>query len=351
MKQLERLKHIYSLLLIGPQTIESILSNFEQRGVQVSKRQVYRDLEDVKHFYLREGEVFEQRSMEFNRKVWLINRHTEAVPLTSYDIDTYLLGVATTPIGLINGRKGSLQKMQMLVANHLSNSKIEHNATWDGHALSSTHFFEVPFPEPFQDFLGEMLWATANQRSIRILAYDGDSVSFYESLTLPFVLHPVKLIYHRGSFYLAGIIPASGHCVVVDAFQIEKYELTNETFQAKQYLSKVEKDLNNRFGITQNIDDGTYDIVLEFGSETGKYLKNFNWHHSQKFEELPNGNWVLTLSCGLNRELVGWIFQWTGNVKIIAPQALMDFHRKKMERIQEVQKSNGFNYMNFMRPK
>ena len=350
MKQLERLKYIYSALSVSPQTIESLQNSLKNNAVTVSNRQLYRDLNDVGHFLLRDGERLEQRSLEFNRKVWLLNKDTDAISLTNYDIDTYLMGRATMPIGLINGRGDSIKKIQALLANHFSNSKIEYNANWDGTSIVSTHFYEITAGKHLQNCLSEMIWAASHRRSVEIISYDGDAVSLYKSLQFPFKFNPIKLIYHRGSFFVAGTIAATKQCLVLDTIQIKDYQLSNETFPVKQVLLSLEKNLRNRFGVSQNVDDDTYQMILEFNATTGKYVQTFFWHNSQKFEELSNGNCRLTFTCGINRELLGWIYQWMGDVKIIEPAILKYYYEEHLKLIQHTQYSDVF-YSNITQPK
>ncbi len=350
MKQLDRLKYIYASLSLSPQTIESLHLVLKNLGGSVSNRQLYRDIKDVGIYFLKEDEHLEQRSLEFNRKVWLINKHTDATAITNFDIDTYMLGKATIPIGIAKGREESLVKIQSILSNHLNNSKIEHNANWDGNLLLSTNFYEVPYGKEFQLILNEFIWASANRRSLEIISYQGDSVSLYKSLRFPFKFNPLKIIYHRGCFFVAGVIPATKQCLVLDLNQVMGYKLTNDKFPVKQSQSLIESNLKNRFGISNNIDEKVYTVVLEFNAFTGKYVQNFFWHHSQQFEELPGGNWKLTLKCGLNRELLGWIYQWMADVKIISPAALIAIYSQQLKLIKKAQHSDSF-YSNITQPK
>lgn len=349
-KQLDRLKHIYNALNGTPQTIESLQQNLISIGITISSRQLYRDLDDVGLYLLRDGERLEQRTLEFNRKLWLINKNTDAEAINNYDIDTYLIGKAVVPIGLLKGRRESLQRIQNLLANHLNNSKIENNANWDSNSLTSTHFNEVPYNKDFQVKLDEILWATSNRRSMEVLSYRGDSVSLYKSITFPFVFNPLKFIYHRGSFFVAGIIASTKQCLVLDAFQISEYKLSNNNFPVKKQLLDLERNLSNRFGLSHNMDEKVYRIILQFAFITGQYIQTVHWHHSQKFEKSQNGNWKVSLTCGINRELLGWIFHWMGNVKIIEPSILKDYYEEQLKLIHKAHDGENINYSNITQP-
>ena len=59
----------------------------------------------------------------------------------------------------------------------------------------------------------------------------------------------------------------------------------------------------------------------------------------------------MKLTCGINRELLGWIFQFTGNIKIVAPAILKSYHAEKLKKIIEVQQGDMVSYSNIMQPR
>jgi hypothetical protein len=350
MKQLARLKHIYLMLSNGPQTIESIQAALKVLGAIVSNRQIYRDLEDVGQFLLRNEERLEHKNQEFNRKLYFIVDNAAAETISSYDIDSYLISKLVIPVGIESGRQRSLTKFRKIFAAHLSNSKVENNSNWDGISMLNTHFHEIPFDERFQQKLNEILWSVANHRSIEIKSYNGYSVSLYRSMTFPFTLQPLKLLYHRGSFFLAGLIEGNKRCLVIDVYQIDAYKLSNKSFPFKKELAIIEKNLQGRFGITQNINDDIYDVTIEFSSTTGKYIMAHIWHHSQRYEILEDGNLRIHLRCGINRELLSWIYMWMGNVKIIQPQILKDYFVEQLKMINKANELDHLDYNNISQP-
>jgi hypothetical protein len=44
---------------------------------------------------------------------------------------------------------------------------------------------------------------------------------------------------------------------------------------------------------------------------------------------------ILHLKCGINRELIGWLFQWLYNIRIIEPKILEDYYQKTIDEIQK----------------
>jgi len=350
MKQLERLKHIYGLLSYAPQTIDSLQSSLKSLGAEVSNRQLYRDLEDVGNYFLRDQERLELKSQEFNKKLYVINRHNGAGTINNYDIDTYFLNKLVIPLGISNGRKSSLDKFRDIFANHLNSSRVENNSNWDGSSMLNTHFNEIMFDDHFQEKFNQIIWSVSNHRSVDIISCIGDSVSMYRSMTFPFAFHPLKVLYHRGGFFIAGIIESSKRCLVLDLYQISAFKLSNQSFPFKKEMSILNRNLKDRFGVSQNINDDVYDITIEFASLTGEFVKAHIWHHSQMFELLSSGNLRMHLKCGINRELIGWIYMWMGHARIIQPQILKDYHMEQMNSIREVNQSDRLVYNDFRQP-
>ena len=115
-------------------------------------------------------------------------------------------------------------------------------------------------------------------------------------------------------------------------------------------INKVQVELKKRFGITKNINEEVYDIEIEFSSVTGSLASKYSWHSTQHF--VKKGNvWVMTLQCGINRELVGWLFQWMYNVRIVQPPILQEYYNKALEEMLADRKSNKpLVYRNIFEP-
>ena len=59
----------------------------------------------------------------------------------------------------------------------------------------------------------------------------------------------------------------------------------------------------------------------------------------------------MKMHCGINRELVGWIFRWMSNVKIIGPKKLKDLYLQQLNIINKNYSNNAsLNYSNIFKP-
>ena len=55
----------------------------------------------------------------------------------------------------------------------------------------------------------------------------------------------------------------------------------------------------------------------------------------------------MSLKCGINRELVSWIFMWMDNIRILKPQKLKSLYLTQLNRIQELNTNNlNLSYSN-----
>ena len=131
------------------------------------------------------------------------------------------------------------------------------------------------------------------------------------------MFNAIKLIFHNGNHFVAGFSVSDSTFIIIDISKIISYEITDRTFNYKDLIIRADEEIKKRFGLAQNIDSKTYDIILEISSSTGLHLKQYHWHSSQVFTKLPNGNWQLKLHCGINRELISWICMWAKDIKII----------------------------------
>jgi predicted DNA-binding transcriptional regulator YafY len=106
----------------------------------------------------------------------------------------------------------------------------------------------------------------------------------------------------------------------------------DKKFSASKYINQLE-ELKHRFGVSKNIDDKIYTIKLQFSESTGNFVQKLFWHPTQKITKHKK-NFILEMECGINRELVGWIFQWMHNIKILEPPELIDIYQQTLKEIE-----------------
>ena len=151
---------------------------------------------------------------------------------------------------------------------------------------------------------------------------------------------PIQILIHRDSYYVGGYNIVKKCIQIFGINQIEKVDLSNQCEMFAERSKMLDDELNKRFGVSKNINDHTYKIVLEVSSVLAGFIKNHHWHASQKFSK-KNGNTIMHLECGINRELLGWLFQWMYNIRVVEPEILKLYYEKTLNEIQNNNKSKA----------
>ncbi len=326
----ERLLRIYSRLKQGPVTIEIIKEWALNNNINISDRTFYRDLDDLEIALLLTDEKLIVKTGEKNKKIWKIEFKSSNSNLDEFDINSYLLFKNFLPLPIVLSRKKSLDKIENLFYTINSKSPFEHHLNIANQQIIGSHFYEVSNIEEYQKILSDAIWSIQNKREMQILETDLDYTSISKSLQFPLRFLPLQIVYHRGAVHIAGFIKGETKLIILALEQMKKYEITNEMFNSKGLLNLLEKETQKRFGITENMNDAIYDIEIEFSALTGTFVQNQFWHRTQIFKKLESGNILMKITCGINRELVGWIFQWMSNAKVLKPKILADMVADKL---------------------
>lgn len=190
--------------------------------------------------------------------------------------------------------------------------------------LNNSNFYELKFTKKQQETIEQLIWAIQNRRKITINSISPHVDSNFNFIANGDVLLPLSLQYHRGSLHLCSYSETKNKILIIAFDTLADFNPTNETFNPKKYAPLLKQFFESHFGVTPNINGKIYTIELEFAGATGGFVQNFFWHNTQKTKQLKNGNYLLQLRCGINRELVGWIFQWMNNVKVRKPALLQN---------------------------
>lgn len=340
MTHLERILAIYNLLKQNPHRMDQLI-NFPPEGGPRSRTQVYRDLKEVGELAATHQEKLTQISVgRYNGKIWKVEPVETQESLKSYDLDTYFIMRLVLPGVFAECRTQSLNRLQDSLAKRvISSPAVKYKSGISDQTFISSHFYENKVTKELDIKLTKLLEVIGQQQTIKITGLSGDSTAVKDTFSLGTCVWAIKIIFHRGCFYLA-TVRTDDFCVLV--FQIDHivWEI-HESIKAQKNLQKiVEDNLKIRFGVTQNYDEQPHTVKLLFSDTTGKFISEQKWHHSQQVTVEPesNGkvNYRLTFNCGINRELVGWLFQWMSNVKVLGPQKLIDLYNEQLRLMTEI---------------
>ncbi len=327
MKQIDRLNRLIGFLKEGPQTVDTIERYF---GGELTPRQIRRLIDAIELIGFDRKEF--EATGRANKKTWHIKS-------SLYERNTQRLLRGVLP------RVFSI-KRQELVEKLVGKLDV---------AVDSTHFYETEAHRKLDENLEIIVTTIDLCKTLKINGIFGDSTSIGNSINFPIDVLPISIRYHRGCFYLVSVLHEKVQPSVV-TFQVDQLSLTiiDKSFERQDYVELVESALKYRFGISQNIDDEVYDIRLRFSSTTGEFVKNQFWHDEMNAPQRDGDGWIIEFQCGINRELVGWLFQWMSNVKVLGPQLLIDLYNEQLDKMQDLRHhadNDPLEYTNRFAPK
>lgn len=216
---------------------------------------------------------------------------------------------------------------------HIQSSQVSIDATNESLALHHTGF-NLPKSKPIENSNRAIIQEAISKNNlilIRNLKNDetGDNFSF---ITKKIQIIPVTLVFHRNNYYVGGYNITQNRVVFYGVRQMEGITILPETCKTDDYSNLVSKELASRFGVTKNINSNIYTIQIEISNVLSEFIQNHTWHHSQEFEK-KKGKMLLTLTCGINRELLGWLLQWMYNIKIIEPKILRTYYERTIKEV------------------
>lgn len=340
--QIERLKVLYNLLRERTLSKDEIRTQLDD---SVSLRQIERDLIDLEKSYLRNNEKLVVKT-DRKRKYYAITTKKNKKKVLTMDHFAVLnfLMVSDNPALFENFKNETKLYRDLRKALFEVYGKNQNFTEKD--IVKKTGFYGLAKDNNFIKNIITVYKAIYDEKTVFIKMVKFDATSENPELQMNnFELKPLKIFYHRGDFFLAAI--KGKHIKFFEIGQLEEIKILPKGFNWKSEEVKLNDVMRNRFGVTNNIDSKSYDIILEFSETTGAFVSKYKWHDNQKFEKLKNKNYRMSFTSGINRELVGWIFQWMNNVKIIEPEILKELYFKIYDDIKKTSSSNKLESKNF----
>lgn len=338
------LLRIYNRLRQSPVTLDVLYQWTGRRGIKISKRSLYRYLDDLEKTVQFQGEKMTVYEGEKNKKVWKIEFDKSSSSLSQFDINTYYFLRNFIPQSLVGPRVTSLEKFDRVIYEALSKSRFQTNVDAHDNSFLQTKYKNAIYNEKDHVFLEDIIWAIQNHRKIKIDAINFDPQYFPVNFDKDLLVCPIKLLYHSGYLYICTYSPDVEQIVILPFSDILECSITNIDFNPTKYQADLKEYLLTHFGVALNYDDKLYDITIEAASFIGNYISTVFWHTSQKFETLPNGNKLIHLRCGINRELIAFIMFFLNNVKVLQPLVLKEKIVETLQKMIDTYSKDSLDY-------
>ncbi len=223
----------------------------------------------------------------------------------------------------------------------IETSESDFTSTNENKTYKNTNFYVQSKSKHIDFNLNAIENAIKESKSIVISEIKNDETGDNNNFeTKNIFFQPIQILIHRASYYVGGYNIVKKCIQIFGINQIEKVALSNQCEMFDERSKMFDDELNKRFGVSKNINEHTYKIVLEVSSVLAGFIKNNHWHTTQKFSK-KNGNTIMHLECGINRELLGWLFQWMYNIRVVEPEILKLYYQKTINEIQNNNKSKA----------
>jgi predicted DNA-binding transcriptional regulator YafY len=321
---------LYKELRKGDLDINKIEKIAKNNKWFVTNRTLYRYMENLCADFQSPGEKIKVIALENNKKLWKIVYDGYGQDhITEDDIVSYFLLKNYLPRSISSNREAFFNKFYEWTKQKISHSNTHYVINNEQDCFYNTNFAETVYTEPEQQIFKKVIDAIQQHQSLNIV-FEYDYTSLPPGHGSPLNILPLKIVLHRGTLHICYHIKGNGKLYLLAFDQIKDW-YHGPKFLKSEIVENFDTAFSNIFGITNNIDQNVYTIELEISEMLGQFIKRREWHTSQRLSILENGNYLLTLQCGINRELVGWIFSWMTNIKVIHPPELVTIVRNKLE--------------------
>ncbi len=174
-------------------------------------------------------------------------------------------------------------------------------------------------PDPWKDYskkqdvIAGLIDAILHQRQARVAYY-----SFNSRRTKAYDLDPYRLVYYRGGLYLYARAQEYGEVRTFAVERVQKVEVLDQGFEVPADFSPTEY-ARSAFGI---FGGKAETVELVFDASIAGYVRERNWHESQKLDDAADGGVRLTLEVAPSFDLKSWVKGFLPHVRVERPASL-----------------------------
>lgn len=133
-------------------------------------------------------------------------------------------------------------------------------------------------------------------------------------------VEPYHLVNFQGEWYLVGFCHLRKKILTFSISRIQSAQATNHAFSVPASFDFAET--STRFGIFTG--DETYRVRIHFSPHHADYVREREWHPSQKITQQKDGSLIFALTASHLFEIRQWVLSWGAGVTVLEPQELVD---------------------------
>ncbi len=154
--------------------------------------------------------------------------------------------------------------------------------------------------------------------------------SFSSRRVKTYEIEPYRLAYAQGGLYLIAFVPEYAQMRTFAVERIRALEVQQQHFDGKRKLSS--KPFPHSIGVHTGEPQR---IEIEFDRRVADYVKEREWHQSQRVEDRPDGSILMTLDVCDDPALRSWILSYGPLARVVRPGALAEEILEELEEARE----------------
>ena len=300
-------------------SVRELLEALRERGFDVKERTVYRDLEGL----LASGFPIEQtKSSQGSR--YRLDPGTKDTPLRLTPATLLGLFVARGLLGPLEGSPLAEPIAELF-------REIESKASAAHRAALKSLAAEVEFQDGARWNLGshpeivDTLRSACAERQVLAVVYQSAGGGHPKAKRLG----PHRLYFVRGTLYLIAEDLADGRIKPYAVARFKSATMTEAAFEKPAV--DVEALWRDSFGIYRG--DRPEAVALVITATLASYIREQQWHHSQKITELDDGGIRLDLTVALTPDFIRWVLGLGDQAQVVQPPALVTAVQEEASRL------------------
>jgi predicted DNA-binding transcriptional regulator YafY len=133
-----------------------------------------------------------------------------------------------------------------------------------------------------------------------------------------FRFDPYRLLAIQGLLYCVGRVPVHDSLVSLAIDRLHTVTATDEAFTVDPKFD-LEQYKAEAFGVVW---EKPMTIVVRFRADQAPYVREREWHPTQRLKDLPDGRLQLTFRAGGTFEITRWILGWGDAAEVVRPARL-----------------------------
>lgn len=133
-----------------------------------------------------------------------------------------------------------------------------------------------------------------------------------------FRFDPYRILHVQGLLYCVGKVPVHDSLVTLAVDRFQAVTPTEESFTLDPAFD-LKRHKAEAFGVMW---EKPMTVVVRFRADQAPYVREREWHPTQRLKELPGGRLELTLRAGGTFEITRWLLGWGDAAEVVRPRSL-----------------------------